>query len=357
MPDQEKVVSRLGVRGGSSTLARRGLLAGLTALVAGIAAKTTAQPVQAATGDNFITGAINVATTTTEIQRNGASPALLGTAGLQVTNDNGPAIFGSSADFTALRGDSVNNVGLVGTSNKIDGLIGNALGATGGNGVFGNSSNGTGIRGDGPQFGGSFNAVDNAAGSKATAASVGVSGFSSVGIGVAGSTTSGFAAKFTGPVFISGDFTATGIKSAAVPFGDNSLHRMYCLEFPESYFEDVGSAKLDSSGSAVVNWAGDFSEVAIGTNYHVFLTEYGDLGGLFVESVGANQFTVKSRNGTPNGVFGYRILAHRKDVTSTRLSPVKVPQSLTPNSAPNYIPEPPKQGGSSLPQGGSGRPR
>jgi len=350
MPDQGKVVIRIGSRAVSSTIARRGLLAGLTALVAGIAAKTTAQPVQANTGDNFITGGINVAQSTTEIQRTGAPT--IGTAGLQVSNTNGPAIFGSCDDFTALRGDSKNNVGLVGTSNKIDGLIGNALGDTGGNGVFGNSTNGAGIRGDGATFGVS----GNAQGPNSTALSVGVSGFSSLGIGVQGSTTSGFAAKFTGPVFITGDFTATGMKSAAVSFSDNSLHRMYCLEFPESYFEDVGTGKLEN-GKAVIDWAGDFSQVAIGTNYHVFLTEYGDLGGLYIESILEKQFTVRSRVGTPSGVFGYRILAHRKDVTGQRLEPVVKPNSLAPNNAPNYIPAPPAPS-SATPTGGAGsRPR
>jgi hypothetical protein len=53
--------------------------------------------------------------------------------------------------------------------------------------------------------------------------------------GVAGTS----AGAFFGQVFVSGDFTvAGGAKSAAVPHPDGTHRRLYCLESPESWFED-----------------------------------------------------------------------------------------------------------------------
>ena len=56
---------------------------------------------------------------------------------------------------------------------------------------------------------------------------------------------SAFAAYFTGTTVVSGNFVATGgTKSAAVKDATGQHRLVYCVESPESWFEDFGEAKL-----------------------------------------------------------------------------------------------------------------
>jgi hypothetical protein len=41
-----------------------------------------------------------------------------------------------------------------------------------------------------------------------------------------------------------GNLAATGLKTAVVPLADGTRRRLYCVESPESWFEDVGFVRL-----------------------------------------------------------------------------------------------------------------
>ncbi len=49
-------------------------------------------------------------------------------------------------------------------------------------------------------------------------------------------------------------------------------NRLYCIESPESWFEDFGTAPLEC-GRAEITLDPDFAAVSDSTDYHVFLTE------------------------------------------------------------------------------------
>ena len=51
-----------------------------------------------------------------------------------------------------------------------------------------------------------------------------------------------------------------GTKSAAVPFPDGTQRALYCMESPELWFEDFGTAKL-KAGRTVIKLDADFAKV------------------------------------------------------------------------------------------------
>ncbi len=72
---------------------------------------------------------------------------------------------------------------------------------------------------------------------------------------------------FTGNVFTNGHTTITGDltvydpnKAAAVLHPDGSYRRLYCVEAPESYFEDVGRGQM-TNGRGQVRLDPDFAAV------------------------------------------------------------------------------------------------
>jgi len=133
-------------------------------------------------------------------------------------------------------------------------------------------------------------------------------------------TSKGFAGIFLGPVVTWGPFVNIGgPKSAAVPHPDGSHRLLYCVESPESWFEDFGEAKL-VKGKATVKIEKDFAAVVNGTGYHVFLSAYGDSNGLYVSRRNRNGFEVREqKGGRSNLAFSYRIVARRKDAPAQRL--------------------------------------
>jgi hypothetical protein len=87
---------------------------------------------------------------------------------------------------------------------------------------------------------------------------------------VTNDVTGAYAAAFFGPVVVSGAFTVVGgPKSAAVPHPDGSHRRLYCMESPESWFEDFGEASL-ACGQAEVTLDPDFTAIAATDQYHVY---------------------------------------------------------------------------------------
>jgi hypothetical protein len=212
----------------------------------------------------------------------------------------------------------------VGGVNNGAGVIGFGGGTTG-SGVIGvaGSDHGAGVTGIGR-----------------AAAGAGVHGFSTDldGIGVLGDANtganavalfgrscSGFAGFFQGKVNISGDLIVTGAKSAVVPFPDGSHRRLYCMESPESWFEDFGIGNL-VNGQAEVQLAADFASVVNSDSYHVFLSEYDDNNALYVAERTSTGFCVRAKSSkTATGTFGYRVVAKRKDIAGPRFEEVTIP--------------------------------
>src|SRR5205807_7847206 len=139
--------------------------------------------------------------------------------------------------------------------------------------------------------------------------SVGVYGFSNTH-GVVGQTTNpaGFAGLFVGNVLVTGALTLQGdlvladstvaakIKSAIVPFPDGSHRLLHCMESPEHWFEDFGSARL-KDGRATVKLDADFAKVVKLDGYRVFLTPEGDCNGLYLHRRRGASFEVRELQG------------------------------------------------------------
>jgi hypothetical protein len=151
--------------------------------------------------------------------------------------------------------------------------------------------------------------------------------------GVWGTSTSGFAGYFNGKVHIVGDLTVTGAKSAVVPFPDGSHRQLYCVESPESWFEDVGFGQL-RDGQAQVALDADFAATVNTDSYHVFITEYEDNSALYVTGRTSSGFRVQAKSPqTGDGAFSYRIVAKRKDISGRRLERVTLTSKKRPDPA------------------------
>jgi hypothetical protein len=132
------------------------------------------------------------------------------------------------------------------------------------------------------------------------------------------------AGLFSGPVWVTGDFLVWGRKGAAVPHPDGTPRTLYCLESPESWFEDFGEADL-VNGRVRVQLDAEFAATVDTDRYHVFLSPYGDSRGLYVHSRNAGGFEVREHGqGASTLKLSYRVVARRKDVQAPRLEKVTV---------------------------------
>jgi hypothetical protein len=206
------------------------------------------------------------------------------------------------------------------------GVDGESPPGVGGTGVIGTGD--TGVLGIGPNTGvvgtSGFTGVFGSG-------SIGVHAQSATGFGlVAQGPASGvFAAAgyFVGQVFIVGDLTVFGVKSAAVPHADGSHRLLYSLECPESWFEDFGEDEL-VNGKAEVKLDPDFSAVVRAKKYHVFVTPCGDSRGLYVTKKTDKGFEVREQQGGKGKVkFSYRVVAKRKDIKGERLKKISLPMA------------------------------
>jgi hypothetical protein len=231
-------------------------------------------------------------------------------AGVRGRSTQSHGVRGTSRDRAGVLGESTNSRGVHGRSRATDGVLGESERSTGVHGVGAWGVEGQGVVGV-----------------------VGLSTAQNIGIGVVGvgpaigvwaASKAGVAGRFDGDVFIDGDLTKTGALSAAVPFPDGSLRRLYAIESPESWFEDFGEARL-VRGRATVKIDPGFAAVVRG-GYQVFLTPYGDSSGLYVSRRSRRGFEVREqKGGTSTLAFGYRIVARRKDIADPRLPRVKRP--------------------------------
>ena len=248
----------------------------------------------------------------------GVRALALGTNGQGVVSD---------ATVVAVRGNSANGIGVHGASTGGFGVFGGSGGAfgvfglsTATAGVFGQSGNSVGVFGDATKAPGVLGqspiigvlgktATGHALRGEASGAGIGVYGISGSG---------GFAGYFDGNVFVAGTITQAGAATTAVALADGSLRRVYGHETTEPLIEDIGEATL-TNGRVEVRLDADFAAIVRGDRYHAFLTEEGDLGGLYVARKGPAGFEVLARMAGASGTFAYRVVARRKDAQGARL--------------------------------------
>jgi hypothetical protein len=162
----------------------------------------------------------------------------------------------------------------------------------------------------------------------------GVYGFSALGHGLVGATgtagggavigsTNGVPGAVAGIFY--GPLIVMGAKNAAIPHPDGAHRLLYCVESPESWFEDFGNAKLvRGCGSVTVD--PEFARVADVSDYHVYLTPYGNSKGLHVVERSPEGFAVEENEGGRSDIeFGWRVVARRKDIEAPRFAKVTLP--------------------------------
>jgi hypothetical protein len=247
-------------------------------------------------------------------------------AGVFGLANQGVGVAGWSMQGNGVEGAAYGGDGVVGTSGIGRGVIGSTVRNCGVEGISGQY---VGVRGssglDGPTIpnpvtiGGVWGTSDSRHGVIGSSNSgVGVYGYSTNAIAVAGITTNpaATAGYFQGHVVVVGTLDAT-VKNAVVPFPDGSRRLLHCMESPEHWFEDFGSAKL-ARGRAVVKLDADFAKVIKSGDYRVFVTPEGDCRGLYVRRR-TNRFEVRELAGGKSSIaFSYRIVGRRKDIKGHR---------------------------------------
>jgi len=239
-----------------------------------------------------------------------------GVLGTLIGQAIGQGVLGSCTSAIGVYGASGSNIGVLATSAGSHGVYGGSSAASVA-GVFGTTTNSAGAG----VLGTNDNGIAVQGSSVSSAALFGASGS---GTAVVGRSTTGKAAEFFGDVEITGNFTASGMKSAAVKIADGSLRRMYCLESPVSYFEDLGTGQIaDGHGSVTLDPM--FVSTVDTADYMVFLTPDGDCQGLYVESKSKSGFAVRELMGGKSSIkFSYRIVAKRTGIANERFAPVKM---------------------------------
>jgi hypothetical protein len=354
---------------------RRGLLAAGAALVAGLVARLTETRAFAGTDGDVVLGAENTTAATTQItctgqsgvalqavgRGSGLSQGLIATgrwfgvqAGLFVDGTTpGAGVVGFGTQISpGVLGTNLSGIGLQGVGGEGLGIFGQIPSTSTANTIAIYAQNYSQYAGSGPGAGG-FGVYGLCAkghglvGATATAGGAAVVGATN---GVAGA----YAAALYGPVIVGGALTVVGgAKSAAVPHPDGSHRRLYCMESPESWFEDFGTGRLEC-GRVDVTIDPDFAAVVDMTDYHVFLTPYDADHLLHVSRRTSTGFTVEANAGFAaamgrtetdlSGVFSWRVVARRKDIAVERLATVTIPPepSLPPPlpDCPTRTPDP-----------------
>jgi hypothetical protein len=332
------------------SIKRRGLFAAVAGLVAAIMMKPkeVAATSGGGTGGNLVIGSNflnpNTGDTVTALRCGSGN---FGSTMLAAFDASGGG--GTTANINGLYGSAkgpgsgiigvtgfANSSGFHGGDFASSGVIGYGEGGT--TGVIGVSGTGTGVLGSSSHVGVyGYSTNIGVVGVGQSASAIGLWGETSgaTGYAVRGKATGGgigifgdanpWAGVFSGGVYINGALTVTGAKSATVSHPDGSLRRLYCVESPESWFEDFGKGKL-VNGTACVTLDPDFMSVVNNDDYHVFLTPNGNSKGLYVDGQTAGSFEVREQEGgTSNLAFNYRVVARRKDIAGPRFEKVDAP--------------------------------
>jgi hypothetical protein len=227
-------------------------------------------------------------------------------------------VVGNSRQAFGVVGLSSQLAGVFGRADKFAGVVGSCNQSVG---VFGRSDRSHGI------FGLSFAPI--VPGTNPADAPAGVYGqslagsFGVLGVGLNSTAVAGIAVREALAGYFQGNIVVTGVMSARVkngivPFPDGSKRLLHCMESPEHWFEDFGSARL-TRGHVTVKLDADFASVVKLNEYRVFLTPEGDCHGLYVRSKRGTSFEVRElQGGTSNIAFSYRIVAKRKDIKAHR---------------------------------------
>jgi hypothetical protein len=259
--------------------------------------------------------------------------------GIYSASENGYGIYGRSDTNVGIYGKSESGIGVYGKTDATNnfGVVGLQTGYSTDDltlaywepaGFFGGRSGAVGVTKDGEGYG--------------------VVGFhntsSGGGAGVVGATLSpdGWAASFsTGAgngVYIAAPAGKVGLNVAggtknAVVSTDGGARLLYTEESTQVWFTDYGFGKLDD-GVAIIPIASIFAQtVNLEEPYHVFVQVYGDAE-VYVTNRTSAQFEVRLRDGDPNTVFSYRIVAKRLGYEDHRLE--RAPWA---DDDPNLFPE------------------
>jgi hypothetical protein len=266
-------------------------------------------------------------------------------AGVVGWSDTGPAGVHGASDRTGaagVLGHSQNGMGVYGTTRYGTAVLGESRG---GDAVWGSTSGGVGVTGYSEESEGVRGMSEHQVGvlGKAWRSGAGVRAISSAGPGLVASSSTGNAAEFFGRVVVMGPLIAAGpFKAAAVAHPDGTHRLTYCMESPESWFEDFGRARL-TGGRAEVRLDPDFAALVQTDDFHVFLTAEGETAGLYVADRSETGFEVREQRGGDGEVpFSYRVVARRRDVDAGRLASVDLPE-IPPEPEPNAPPELPER--------------
>ncbi len=304
---------------------------------------------------------------------------------------SGTGVIGTSTSSDGVYGSSSTGNGVYGVSSGANAVFGNLFGGVAGTaavygdgdgagtyGVYGLNNGGPGVYGNSPNNVGVLG-VSNAAaggqpygvaGSVTAAPGFGLFGVTSIagtvafagGAAVAGAIAGQLSGPFNlynsvpgapGNLYVQGNLTVSGAKSATVPHPDGSHRLLYCVESPESWFEDFGEGTI-TGGKATVALDPDFAAVVDTSKLHVFLTPHDTTHHLAVTARAGSGFSVGAgvtgdatargaKASDLNGTFTYRVVAKRKDITAERLAKFAVPQEIKAPALviPNH-PEPKK---------------
>jgi hypothetical protein len=342
---------------------RRGLFAAAWAAVAGIVLRETEQPVSASTAmliantetagvSNSTVGPSTIAATAITYT-NGLAPlvgdshlapptgAIAGLQGVAIVpptaapefcgvygkGDAGTGVLGTSTSGAAVHGIGTGPAtGVQGDSTNGNGVLGTIVSSSTLNGIAIYGSNLSSFTGPGPGAGG-FGVYGLSAKGHGLVGATSAAGAGAV-VGATNGVAGAYAGVFYGPMVVTGAFTVVGAKSAAVPHPDGSHRLLYCVESPESWFEDFGKGRL-ACGQAEVTIDPGFAAVADMADYHVFLTQYGEHNDLCVAETTPTGFRVQAKDDASTGAFSWRVVAKRKDIAGERLARITIPPEPT----------------------------
>lgn len=281
-------------------------------------------------GSNLVIGTTNTGTSTTELQVSEGTP----TTAFLVGIDDGNAIVGISESGNAVSGISIQDavgvsggggIGVLGVTGIDDSAGVFASAGTDSAGVWGQVVAGAGSWPGVEGFSATGNGVRGVSLAEGDAAN-GVVGVSQNGFGVVGLTES---SSSFGGLFLGGLVVASGSKHSAIRQRDGSHRLVYCMESPESWFEDFGRATV-VKGRAKVNLDPAFAAAVRTGDYHVFLCPEGDVKGLYVTRRNRIGFEVREHaGGESTADFSYRIVARRKDIQGERFAKALLPELNT----------------------------
>jgi hypothetical protein len=267
---------------------------------------------------------------------------------------SGIGIYGSASALTGQsvgiygKSDSTDGIGVEGSNwsftGNTYGVVGSSL-STSGVGVFGQADYGYGFGVEGYSTATIGTGVYGHAAST-SGASAGVWGEteSTDGWGVYGEAACincNYGVYSRGNLYVTGNSTVAGTKSAVVQTQDYGWVDLYSMESPRVLFEDINTAQL-VNGTATVTIDPVFAQtVDLSQPYQVFPSPNGNCS-LYVSQKTSTSFSVASIDGKPCSIsFDYRIIAVRKGYTDTRLESAQDPEQVTRLVDP--APVPPEQ--------------